>query len=75
MAASIETGIGNESGSISVSMLKENLDKVLPLMADILRRPVFDQEKIDLAKIEAAQRPFRGATTTSARSPTANSTS
>jgi predicted Zn-dependent peptidase len=53
MAASIETGIDSESGSISVSMLKENLDRVLPIMADILRRPVFDAEKIELAKIEA----------------------
>lgn len=53
MAATIETEIDNESGSVSVSMLKESLDKVLPLMAAILRRPVFDQEKIELAKIEA----------------------
>ncbi len=53
MAATIETAIDNESGSISVSMLKESLDQVLPLMAAILRRPVFDKEKIELAKIEA----------------------
>jgi len=51
MAAAIETGIGDESGYIEVSLLKENLDKVLSLTADILRRPVFAQEKIDLAKI------------------------
>ncbi len=53
MAADIETVIDSESGSIHVSMLRENLDQVLPLMADILRRPVFAQEKIDLAKIDA----------------------
>ncbi|MCU0235723.1 MAG: insulinase family protein [Acidobacteria bacterium] len=53
MAAAIETGVDGESGSISVSLLKENLDKALPIMADILRRPLFAQEKIDLAKIEA----------------------
>ncbi len=53
MAAAIETSIGSENGSITVSMLKENVDKVLPIMADILRRPLFAQEKIDLAKIEA----------------------
>ena len=51
MAASIETGIDDESATITVSMLKENLDRVLALTADILRRPVFAQEKIDLAKI------------------------
>jgi zinc protease len=53
MAATIETDIDSESGSIYVSLLKENLDRVLPIMADILRQPVFDQEKIELAKIEA----------------------
>ncbi|HSQ35734.1 MAG TPA: pitrilysin family protein, partial [Candidatus Binatia bacterium] len=51
MAASIETGIDDEAATIQVSMLKENLDRVLALTADILRRPVFAQEKIDLAKI------------------------
>jgi predicted Zn-dependent peptidase len=51
MAASIETGINDESGFIQISLLKENLDRVLALTADILRRPVFAQEKIDLAKI------------------------
>lgn len=51
MAARIETGIDGESATITVSMLKENLDKVLALTADILRRPVFAQNKIDLAKI------------------------
>jgi len=51
MAASIETGMDDEYGFIQVSLLKENLDRVLALTADILRRPVFAQEKIDLAKI------------------------
>jgi zinc protease len=51
MAASVETGINDESAYIQVSMLKENLDRVLALTADILRRPVFAQEKIDLAKV------------------------
>lgn len=53
MAADIETGIDSESASVYVSMLKESLDKVLPIFADVLRRPRFEAEKIDLAKIEA----------------------
>jgi zinc protease len=51
MAAQIETGINDESAYIQVSMLKENLDRVLALTADVLRRPVFAQDKVDLAKI------------------------
>lgn len=53
MAADIETGIDSESASVYVSMLRESLDKVLPIFADVLRRPRFEAEKIDLAKIEA----------------------
>lgn len=53
MAAAIETSISDESASIYCSMLKEDVDNVLPIMADILRQPIFAQEKIDLAKIEA----------------------
>ena len=53
MAASIETGIGTTSGYASVSMLKENLPEVLGIFADILRNPIFAEEKIELAKIQA----------------------
>lgn len=53
MAASIETGFGDASGSISVSMLKDDADRVLSLLADILEKPAFSQDKLDLAKIEA----------------------
>jgi len=52
MAASIEAGIGSSSGFLSVSMLKENLDEVLSIFADIVMNPVFDKEKIDLEKVQ-----------------------
>ena len=52
MAASIEGGIGSGSGFLSVSMLKENLDEVLSVFADIVMNPVFDQEKIGLEKVQ-----------------------
>jgi len=51
MAASIETYIGLNSGGISVSMLKYDLDRCLWLTADILMNPVFSQDKIELAKV------------------------
>lgn len=52
MAASIEAGIGSSSGFLSVSMLKENLDEVLSVFADIVMNPVFDKEKIGLEKVQ-----------------------
>lgn len=52
MAASIETGLYQTSGAVNVSMLKEHVDRVLPILADILQNPVFNKDKIKLAKIE-----------------------
>jgi zinc protease len=49
-AASIETGIGENSGSASFSALKEDFDLVFDLFAEVLQKPAFPQDKIDLEK-------------------------
>lgn len=51
LAATVETGIGQTSGNISVSVLKEDFDKALAILADILANPAFREEKLNLAKI------------------------
>jgi zinc protease len=51
LGASVETGIGEDSGNASVSVLKEDIDIGLSILADILQHPAFPQDKIDLAKI------------------------
>ena len=50
MAASVETGIGETSGSASFWTLKENLNRVLAIYADVLMHPAFRQDKLDLVK-------------------------
>lgn len=50
LGATVETSIGETSGSAYLSTLRENLDTVLPIFADVLRQPAFAQEKVDLAK-------------------------
>jgi predicted Zn-dependent peptidase len=50
MAASVETGIGETSGQASFFTLKEHLDKVLAIYADVIMHPAFRQERIDLYK-------------------------
>jgi zinc protease len=50
MAASVETGIGETEGEAQFFTLKENLDKVLAIYADLLMHPAFRQDKIDLHK-------------------------
>jgi zinc protease len=52
IAASVESDIGESSGSVSFSTLKENSDEVLGIFKDVLTQPEFRQEKIDLAKSE-----------------------
>jgi zinc protease len=53
LAARVETGIGQTQGSLSVSCLKEDIDKALAILADVLMNPAFRQDKIDLAKLQA----------------------
>lgn len=52
IAASVETGIGASSGFASMSVLKENLDTGLAILADILINPAFPDDKIDLEKVQ-----------------------
>lgn len=51
IAASVETGIGLNSGSASMSVLKEDVDTGLSILADVLMNPAFREDKIQLAKI------------------------
>jgi zinc protease len=53
VAASVETRIGLTSGSASLSVLKEHLDPALKILAAVLMRPAFPDDKIELAKIES----------------------
>ncbi len=53
IAATVETGIGRSSGSAFMSVLKDDVDTGLAILADVLMNPAFRQDKIDLAKISA----------------------
>jgi predicted Zn-dependent peptidase len=52
IAASIETSISRVSGDVSVSMLSEDANRCISLMADILMNPAFREDKIELAKVQ-----------------------
>lgn len=52
IAASVETGIGLNSGSASMSVLKEDVDTGLAILGDVLMNPAFREDKIMLAKIQ-----------------------
>lgn len=52
IGGSLETSIGTESGSASLSVLAKDQDLGMKLLADLLRNPAFPQDKLDLAKTD-----------------------
>jgi zinc protease len=52
IAASVESRIGETSGSVSFSCLKENTAEVLGIFKDVLSAPEFRQDQVDLAKTQ-----------------------
>jgi len=56
LGATVETSIGEDSGRAVVSVLKEDIDRGLTILADILRHPAFPEDKIELAKIQQRDR-------------------
>ncbi len=50
MASGIESGIGEDSGGLSMTTLARNLDRTLELYADILMNPGFEQSRVELAR-------------------------
>lgn len=53
IAASVESQIGESSGTVSFSALRDNTDEVLGVFKDLLTAPEFRQDKVDLAKTQA----------------------
>jgi zinc protease len=52
VAASVESAIGETSGNLSFSCLKENGDQVLRVFQELLTSAQFRQDKVDLAKTQ-----------------------
>lgn len=49
-AAAVETSIGTTAGSGSFSALSEDLEEVFSLFAEVIKEPVFAEEKLEFAK-------------------------
>jgi zinc protease len=52
VAASVESQIGESSGSVSFNCLKENTDQVLQVFRDFLTTAEFRDDKVELAKTQ-----------------------
>jgi zinc protease len=52
LAATVESGMNQTSGTVSFSALKESADQVLEVFRDLLTAPEFGQDKIDFQKVQ-----------------------
>jgi predicted Zn-dependent peptidase len=55
LAAEVESGIGLDSGFVSLDVLAKDFERGLELFSEILRNPAFDEKKLDLAKKQAME--------------------
>lgn len=51
-AASMETGFGLSNGTARMNVLKEDFEELLPVFTDLLKNPLFPDDRIDLAKTQ-----------------------
>jgi predicted Zn-dependent peptidase len=50
MASSIESGIGDDMGTLSMTTLTRNLERTLELFAQVMTAPAFREDKVELAR-------------------------
>ena len=55
LAASLDSGIGANQGSVSLNLLSKDLDKGLAILRDVLTAPRFQDDKITLRKQQVLQ--------------------
>ncbi len=53
MASSIESSFGTDLGSVTMTSLTKNLQRSLQLFSDVLFRPRFDQQRLEVARQQA----------------------
>lgn len=50
MASAVESGIGNDMGTVSLTTLTKNLDRTLKIFRDVLFDPDFSDKRIDMTR-------------------------
>jgi predicted Zn-dependent peptidase len=55
LAANVSVGMGDVTGTASLSVLAKDLDKGLEILADVLRNPVFNPDKLALHKAQTLE--------------------
>jgi predicted Zn-dependent peptidase len=50
MASSVESGIGADMGTVSMTSLTKNFNRTLQIFSDVLLRPDFSEKRVDIAR-------------------------
>jgi predicted Zn-dependent peptidase len=50
MASSVESGIGPDMGTVSLTSLTRNFSRTLKIFSDVLLRPDFSEKRVDIAR-------------------------
>jgi predicted Zn-dependent peptidase len=55
MASSVESGIGSDMGTVSLTTLVKNFNRTLQIFSDVLLRPDFSEKRIEIARKQAIE--------------------
>lgn len=55
MASSVESGIGSDMGTVSLSALKKNFSRTLQIFSDVLFRPDFSDKRVEIARRQSIE--------------------
>jgi zinc protease len=55
LAATVSVGMGTDSGSAMLDVLKKDLPRGMRIFADILMAPAFDPKRVELAKLQTIE--------------------
>jgi predicted Zn-dependent peptidase len=55
MASSVESGIGSDIGTVSLTALKKNFSRTLQIFSSVLLRPDFSEKRVEMARKQAIE--------------------
>ncbi|MFZ2948429.1 MAG: pitrilysin family protein, partial [Desulfuromonadaceae bacterium] len=55
MASSVESSIGSDMGTVSLTALKKNFSRTLHIFSDVLLRPDFSEKRIEISRRQAIE--------------------
>jgi predicted Zn-dependent peptidase len=55
MASAVESGIGSDMGTVSLTALKRNFSRTLQIFSDVLLRPDFSEKRVEIYRRQAIE--------------------